>query len=59
MATYQDAVPDARAKEARRLSLIQMRLGDDLHRRSWSYGVVGVGWHLVLHGVEIVDEIVI
>ena len=50
----QDAIPDARAKDARRLSQIRLRLGDDLHRRSWSYGVVGVGWHLVLHGVEIV-----
>ena len=54
---HSDVIPDARAKEARRLSRIRMRLGDDLHRRSWSYGVVGVGWHLVLHGVEIVDEI--
>ena len=29
----QDAVPDARAKAARRLSQIRLRLGDDLHRR--------------------------
>ena len=33
--------------------------GDDLHRRSCSYGVVGVDWDLVLHGVEILVEIVI
>ena len=29
----QDAVPDARAKAARQLSQIRLRLGDDLHRR--------------------------
>ena len=29
----QDAIPDARAKAARRLSQIRLRLGDDLHRR--------------------------
>ena len=29
----QDAIPDARAKDARRLSQIRLRLGDDLHRR--------------------------
>ena len=33
VATLQDAIPDARAKEARRLSQIRLRLGDDLHRR--------------------------
>ena len=55
----QDAIPDARAKEARRLSQIRLRLGDDLHRRERGCGVVGAGWRLVLHVVEIVDEIVI
>ena len=29
----QDAVPDARAGEARQLSQIRLRLGDDQHRR--------------------------
>ena len=29
----QDAIPDACAKAARRLSQIRLRLGDDLHRR--------------------------
>ena len=55
----QDAIPDARAKEARRLSQIRMRLGDDLHRRERGCGVVGAAWRLGLHVVEIVDEIVI
>ena len=54
-----DAILDARVKEARRLSRLGLRLGEDLHRRSCSYGVVGVDWHLVLHGVEILVEIVI
>ena len=55
----QDAIPDARAKAARRLSQIRLRLGEDLHRRERGCGVVGVGRRLVLHVVEIVDEIVI
>ena len=56
-----DAISDARAKEARRLSQIRLRLGDDLHRRERGCGVVGAGWRLVLHVhvVEIVDEDVI
>ena len=55
----QDAIPDARAKEAWRLSRIRLRIGDDLHRRERGCGVVGAGWRLVLHVDEIVDEIVI
>ena len=50
-----DAISDARAKEARRLSQIRLRLGDELHRRERGCGVAGAGWRLVLHGVEIVD----
>ena len=49
-----DAISDARAKEARRLSQIRLRLGDELHRRERGCGVAGVGWRLGLHGVEIV-----
>ena len=34
------AIPDARVKEARRLSRLGLRLGEDLHRRSCSYAPV-------------------
>ena len=41
------------------VDLISAHLGDDLHRRERGCDVVGAGWRLVLHVVEIVDEIVI
>ena len=57
--THRDAVSDARVKEARQLAQIRVRLREDLRRRERGCGVVGAGWRLGLHGVEIVDEIVI
>ena len=52
---FRDAISDARAKGARRLSQIRQRLREDLHRRERGCGAVGAGWRLGLHVVEIVD----
>ena len=41
--------PDAAVEGARRGSLIWLRLGVVLHRRSWSYGLLRAGRKLVLH----------